>query len=41
MREMGWSWTDLQATPHYVKRFCVDCMLIRRRAEADRARHRK
>lgn len=36
MREMGWSWADLEATPAYVRRFCTDLMSIRRRCEAQR-----
>jgi hypothetical protein len=37
MREMGWSWPDLEATPVYVRRFCTDLLWIRRQAEADDA----
>lgn len=35
MREMGWSWDDLERTPAYVVRYCSDLMMIRRQAEAD------
>lgn len=34
MREMKWSFADLQATPPYVRRFCWDLMNARRNAEA-------
>jgi hypothetical protein len=37
MREMGWTFADLMATPAYVTRYCTDLMLIRRQAEADQA----
>jgi hypothetical protein len=37
MREMGWSFAQLQETPAYVVRYCTDLMLIRRQAEADQA----
>ena len=37
MREMGWSWADLQEAPPYVRRYCTDLMTIRRQAEADAA----
>jgi hypothetical protein len=37
MREMGWSWADLQGAPAYVVRYCTDLMTIRRQAEADQA----
>lgn len=35
MREMGWSWDDLERAPEYVVRYCSDLMFIRRQAEAD------
>lgn len=35
MREMGWSWRELQATPWYVRRYVWDLMGIRRQAEQD------
>jgi hypothetical protein len=38
MREMGWSFAQLQETPAYVVRYCTDLMLIRREAEAEHAR---
>lgn len=34
MREMGWSWADLEDTPAYVRRYCADFMQMRRAAEA-------
>lgn len=34
MREMGWTWGELQATPAYVQRFCWDLSQIRHQAEA-------
>jgi hypothetical protein len=37
MREMHWSWEDLQGTPPYVKRFCNDLTAIRRRIHAEAA----
>lgn len=40
MREMGWTFRELQETPVYVRRFCTDCMVIRRQAEARRANRR-
>lgn len=36
MREMGWSWADLDNTPLYVRRFCWDLSQIRRQNESDR-----
>ena len=33
MREMGWSWTELQKTPLYVRRFVWDLIGARRAAE--------
>ncbi len=33
MREMHWSWDQLQATPTYVRRYCWDFTLARRSAE--------
>lgn len=36
MREMSWSWQELQDAPPYVVRFCADLMQVRRQAEADR-----
>jgi hypothetical protein len=38
MREMGWSWDALVATPPYVRRFCLDISAIRRKCEAEHAR---
>lgn len=39
MREMGWSWADLEATPIYVRRYVWDLMVARR--EAQRAAQEK
>jgi hypothetical protein len=33
MREMGWTWTELQDTPWYVRRFTWDLICARRQAE--------
>lgn len=33
MREMGWSWQQLQETPFYVRRFTWDLICTRREAE--------
>lgn len=39
MRRMHWSWTDLQETPVYVRRYCADFLgLI---AEAEEAQQEK
>jgi hypothetical protein len=38
MREMGWSWDEMQAAPVYVRRFCLDLSGIRRKCEAEHAR---
>lgn len=35
MREMHWSWDELQSTPVYVRRYCWDFTLARRSAEKD------
>jgi len=35
MREMGWTWGELQRTPFYVRRFTWDLILTRRQAEHD------
>ena len=37
MHEMGWSWSDFEATPMYVRRFCLDLISIRRRVAAQKA----
>jgi hypothetical protein len=40
MRRMHWSWDDLQATPMYVRRYCIDflnAIAEREQAEHDRA----
>lgn len=34
MREMGWSFSELQDTPWYVRRFTWDLLMARREAEA-------
>lgn len=31
MREMGWSWAQLEETPVYVRRFCWDFLVAQRR----------
>lgn len=37
MRQMRWSWEQLQATPYYVRRFCADFLgLIDEAEEAAR-----
>ncbi len=33
MERMRWSWDDLQATPVYVRRYCVDFLGIRSRVQ--------
>lgn len=48
MKRMHWSWADLQATPSYVRRYCLDTLGMlaehekqeseRQKAKADRAR---
>jgi len=40
MREMSWSWQELEATPVYVRRFCLDISGIRHKCEADAMRRR-
>lgn len=30
---MGWSWRDLEDTPPYVRKFCIDLLNVKRRAE--------
>lgn len=35
MLGMSWSWTDFQATPLYVRRYCWDLLQARRQAEQD------
>lgn len=35
MLGMGWSWTDYDACPMYVRRFCWDLLQARRKAEQD------
>lgn len=36
MRQMRWSWDDLQATPGYVRRYVWDLLQARNQAEHDR-----
>lgn len=41
---MGWSWTELDATPIYVKRFCWDLLQIKmaaHKAAIDKAKKEK
>jgi hypothetical protein len=33
MREMGWTWQELEDTPWYVRRFTSDLLMARREAE--------
>lgn len=44
MREMGWSWSELEATPVYVRRFAWDFLMAQRRiangAAAERSQDR-
>lgn len=40
MREMGWTFAELQETPVYVRGYCQDFMVIRRQAEARRRNQR-
>lgn len=35
MREMGWTFAELMATPVYVVVYCTDLMLTRREAERE------
>lgn len=35
MREMGWTWQELQDTPWYVRRYTWDLLAARRQAEHD------
>lgn len=40
MRRMHWSWEQLQATPMYVRRYCLDTLGMldeRERQESERA----
>jgi len=36
MREMGWSWDQLEATPLYVRRYTWDLILTRRRIQQEK-----
>jgi hypothetical protein len=40
MHEMTWSWDEFQATPLYVRRYCLDLISIRRRVAAEKADQR-
>lgn len=35
MRYMGWSWQELEVTPHYVREYCWDLMNARLTAEQE------
>lgn len=37
MREMGWNWRDYEDTPLYVRQFCWDFILRRRRVSNSRS----
>lgn len=41
MREMHWTWRDLQETPHYVRRFCWDLHLARLEAQQEADKRHK
>jgi hypothetical protein len=42
MREMRWSWKQLHdETPPYVRRYCLDLMMVRRRVEHEKAEQRE
>lgn len=34
---MGWSFPELDATPHYVRQFCWDFLVKQRRAQVERS----
>jgi hypothetical protein len=36
MREMSWSWDQLEATPLYVRQYTWDLILTRRRVQQER-----
>jgi hypothetical protein len=38
MHEFGWTWQELQATPHYVRRFTWDLLCLKRQAQAAQAK---
>lgn len=38
MREMRWTWTDLEATPQEVRQYAWDVIVRERAIEANRAR---
>ncbi|MFI0914230.1 hypothetical protein [Streptomyces abikoensis] len=43
MRRMHWSWEQLQATPVYVRRYCLDILGMlaeHEQRESERERHR-
>lgn len=33
MKEMSWTWTDYEATPVYVRQFCWDFIMRKRRVQ--------
>ncbi|MEU4296340.1 hypothetical protein [Kitasatospora aureofaciens] len=35
MRRMHWSWAELQETPDYVRRYCVDFLALIAKQERD------
>lgn len=37
MRDMHWSWEQLQATPRYVRRYCSDFLTLHAEARAEAA----
>lgn len=39
--DIAWSWREYQETPLYVRRFCWDLMVIKRRCLAERANRGK
>lgn len=41
MREMRWTWEQLQATPIDVRAFCWDCIQMERQVAAERAEKTK
>lgn len=41
MHEFGWTWAQLQDTPHYVRRFCCDFLAAKREAHNDRLKRQQ
>jgi len=37
MQGMGWSWRQLEETPPYVRRFCLDLLSVKRRIAKENA----